>query len=545
MTIHKISLGGALLALGLLPAVAVAQGRGGRGAAPGAAAGQEQNDTALAAGRRGGASAEAQSAETRDIIARSEARPVVTHHTINVRGQTINYTATAGMLPIRNVQTGAVEAGMYYVAYTKDGANPATRPLTFAFNGGPGSATVWLHLGAFGPKKVRLNPDGTNPPPPYTFEDNPNTLLDQTDLVFIDAIGTGYSRPVTPQLGAKFWGLDEDLNAFVEFIRLYLTRFDRMSSPKFLAGESYGTTRASGLSGLLADDGIALNGVVLLSSVLNFEYSSQARGNDIGFINFIPTYAATAWYHKKLPADLQKMPVDQVAAAAEKWAANEYADALMKGNKLTPAERQATIDQMARFTGLPKDVIDLNDLRVALGTFDQELLKDQHLTVGRLDGRFTGFAPIGGGRGGGFGVGDPSDISIRNTFTPVLTDYTRRELNYKDEDLYYILGGGIGRWNYPQNQYATVVPNLERAFAKNPYMKLYVAEGYYDAATPYFAVDYTLSHLSIDPRVAKDNITVDRFTAGHMMYIDAPSMKKLRSDLEKFYDQAVSEKAVP
>ncbi|HVX41525.1 MAG TPA: hypothetical protein VHB25_18345, partial [Gemmatimonadaceae bacterium] len=496
--------------------------------------------------RRGGApGAEGQSMESRDIIARTEARPVVTHHTINVRGQTINYTATAGMLPIRNVQTGAVEAGMYYVAYTKDGANPATRPLTFAFNGGPGSATVWLHLGAFGPKKVRLNADGTNPPPPYTFEDNPNTLLDQTDLVFIDAIGTGYSRPVTPQLGAKFWGLDEDLNSFVEFIRLYLTRFDRMSSPKFLAGESYGTTRASGLSGLLADNGIALNGVVLLSSVLNFEYSSQARGNDIGFINFIPTYAATAWYHKKLPADLQKLPVDQVAAMAEKWAANEYADALMKGNNLTPAQRQATIDQMARLTGLPKDVIDLNDLRVSLGTFDQELLRDQHLTVGRLDGRFTGFAPIGGGRGGGFGVGDPSDISIRNTFTPVLTDYTRRELNYKDEDLYYILGGGIGRWNYPQNQYATVVPNLERAFAKNPYMKLFVAEGYYDAATPYFAVDYTLSHLSIDPRVAKDNITVQRFTAGHMMYIDAPSMKKLRSDLEKFYDHAVSEKAVP
>ncbi len=545
MTMSKISAGAALLALGFLPVVAAAQGRGGRGAASGAAPGQEQQstDTNAMAGRRG--AGEAQSAETRDIIARSEAHPVISHHTINVRGQTINYTATAGMLPIRNVQTGAVEAGMYYVAYTKDGANPASRPLTFAFNGGPGSATVWLHLGAFGPKKVRLNPDGTAPPPPYTFEDNPNTLLDQTDLVFIDAIGTGYSRAVTPQLGPKFWGLDQDLNAFREFIRLYLTRFDRMSSPKFLAGESYGTTRASGLSGLLTDDGIALNGVVLLSSVLDFEYSSQSRGNDIGFINFIPTYAATAWYHKKLPADLQRMPVEQVAAMAEKWAANEYADALMKGNKLTPAERQATIDQMARLTGLSKDVIDLNDLRVSLGTFDQELLKDQRLTVGRLDGRFTGFAPIGGGRGGGFGVGDPSDISIRNTFTPVLTDYTRRELDYKDEDLYYILGGGIGHWTYPENQYATVVPNLERAFAKNAYMKLFVAEGYYDAATPYFAVDYTLSHLSIDPRVAKDNITVARFTAGHMMYIDAPSMKTLRNDLEKFYDQAVGQKAVP
>ena len=475
----------------------------------------------------------------------TEAAPVVTHHSVNVRGQTINYTASAGMLPIRNEQSDAVEGGMYYVAYTKDGANAATRPITFAFNGGPGSATVWLHLGAFGPKRVKLNADGSAPPPPYAFEDNQNTLLDQTDLVFIDAVGTGYSRAATQALGARFWGLDEDLASFREFIRLYLTRFDRMSSPKFLAGESYGTTRASGLSGLLADDGIALNGVVLLSSVLNFEYSSQTRGNDIGFIDFIPTYAATAWFHKKLSPDMQKMPVDEVAAAAEKWAANEYASALMKGNKLTAAERQATIDQMAHYTGLPKDVIDMNDLRVALGTFDSELLRDDHLTVGRLDGRFTGFAPLGGGRGGGSGVGDPSDISIRNTFTTVLTDYTRRELNYHDEDVYYILGGGIGRWNYPQNTYATVVPNLERAFAKNPYMRLYVAEGYYDAATPYFAVEYTLSHLSIDPKVAKNNITTGRFDAGHMMYIDAPSMKKLRSDLEKFYSTATAERVVP
>ena len=200
---------------------------------------------------------------------------------------------------------------------------------------------------------------------------------------------------------------------------------------------------------------------------------------------------------------------------------------------------------MARFTGLSKEIIDQNDLRVALGTFDSELMRDQHETVGRLDGRFTGFAPLSGGRGGGAGVGDPSDISIRNTFTPVLTDYTRRELNYRNEDTYYILGGGIGRWNYPQNSYATVVPNLERAFAKNAYMKLYVAEGYYDAATPYWAVEYTLSHMSIDPKVAKNNITVGKFNAGHMMYIDEPSMKKLRGDLEKFYNNAVKEQVVP
>jgi carboxypeptidase C (cathepsin A) len=519
-------------------------GRGGNGAVQAGVPAAAGADTAASGGARR-AFAPGTSAAPRDIVAMTEAAPMMSHHTVNVRGQTLGYTATAGMLPVRNEQTDAVEGGMYYVAYTKDGANPSTRPITFAFNGGPGSATVWLHLGAFGPKKVRLNADGSAPPPPYTFEDNPNTLLDQTDLVFIDAVGTGYSRAATPALGARFWGLDEDLGSFREFIRLYLTRFDRMGSPKFLAGESYGTTRASGLSGLLADDGIALNGVILLSSVLNFEYSSQVRGNDIGFINFIPTYAATAWYHRRLAADLQKQSVEEVTVAAEKWSVNEYASALMKGNKLPAAERQATVDQMSRFTGLSKDVIEQNDLRVALGAFDSELLRDQHETVGRLDGRFTGFAPLGGARGGGSGVGDPSDISIRNTFTPVLTDYTRRELGYRNEDTYYILGGGIGRWNYPQNSYATVVPNLERAFAKNSYMKLYVAEGYYDAATPYWAVEYTLSHLSIDPKVARSNITVGKFTAGHMMYIDEPSMKKLRSDLEKFYSGAVKEAIVP
>ncbi len=267
----------------------------------------------------------------------AEAPPVETHHTIAVRGQTINYTAAAGMLPIRNAQTDAVEGGMYFVAYTKDGADPSTRPLTFAFNGGPGSATVWLHLGAFGPKHVKLLPDGSAPPPPYSFDVNPNTLLDQTDIVFIDPIGTGYSRAARPELGQRFWGLNEDIESVGEFIRLYLTRYERMGSPKFLAGESYGTTRAAGLSGWLADQGIALNGVVLLSTVLDFQASSQARSNDVGFVNFLPTYAATAWYHKKLPADMQRMTVEQVTAAAERFAAGTYADVLMRGNRVAAA----------------------------------------------------------------------------------------------------------------------------------------------------------------------------------------------------------------
>jgi carboxypeptidase C (cathepsin A) len=467
--------------------------------------------------------------------------PIATRHTIAVRGQTIAYTASTGMLPIRNELTKDVEGSMYFVAYIKDGTNPSTRPLTFVFNGGPGSSSVWLHLGAWGPKRVHLLPDGSAPPPPCAFEDNPYTLLDQTDMVFIDPVGTGYSRAAKQELGAKFWGLDEDLRSVAEFIRLYLTRYDRMGSPKFLAGESYGTTRAAGLSGVLANNGIVMNGVVLVSTILNFGYSSQTRGNDLGFINFLPTYTATAWYHHKLSDDLQRLTLEQVTSQAEHWALTEYAAALMKGNRLGADERRAAAEQMARFTGLSGEVIEQNDLRVTLSTFDAELLRPTQRAVGRLDGRFTSYNALlaGGGGNGQTLVGDPSEISIRNTFTPVLTDYVRRELNYRSDDVYYILGGGIGPWKFPENQYATVVPHLERAFARDPYMQLFVAEGYYDGATPYAAVDYTLSHMSVDPGVLAHNITVARYAAGHMVYIDDPSAKKLRADLAAFYDHAL------
>ena len=474
---------------------------------------------------------------TRDFLSLVESAPVVTHHSIRLHGATLNYTATTGMLPIRNDTTGVIEGGMFFVAYNKDGVGDSNaRPLSFVFNGGPGSATVWLHMGAFGPKKVRLNPDGTNPPPPYAYEDNQSTLLDQTDLVFLDPVGTGFSRAARPELGPKFWGLDEDIRAVGEFVRLYLTRYDRWGSPKFVAGESYGTTRAAHLSGYLADRGIALNGVVLISTVLNFGASAMDAGNDLGFINFIPSYAATAWYHKKLPADLQRLSVEQVTAQAEKWAENDYARALMRGARLTDAERRATAEQLARFSGTSTTFAEENDLRITLGRFNQELLRDKHLTSGRLDSRFTTYATDQGAERGQF---DPSEASIRNSFSSVLSEYVRRELGYRNEDVYYILGGGIGRWRYPQNNgYANVVPSLERAFAKNPEMKLYVAEGYYDMATPYYAVEYTLAHMSVDPRI-RTGIMTERFEAGHMVYIDAPSMTKMREGLRRFIDGAL------
>jgi len=473
----------------------------------------------------------------RDFLAMVEAPPVVTHHSIRLHGATLSYTATTGMLPIRNDTTGAIEGGMFFVAYNKDGVGDSNaRPLSFIFNGGPGSSTVWLHMGAFGPKKVHLNADGTNPPPPYAYEDNQSTLLDQSDLVFLDPVGTGFSRAARPELGPKFWGLDEDIRAVGEFVRLYLTRYDRWGSPKFVAGESYGTTRAAHLSGYLADRGIALNGVVLISTVLNFAASAMDAGNDLGFVNFLPSYAATAWYHKKLPADLQKLTVEQVTAQAEKWAEGDYGHALMRGARLTDAERHAVAEQLARFTGTSTTFAEENDLRITLARFNQELLRDKHLTAGRLDSRFTTYATDQGAERGQF---DPSEASIRNSFSPVMSEYARRELGYRNEDVYYILGGGIGRWRYPQNNgYANVVPSLERAFAKNPEMKLYVAEGYYDMATPYYAVEYTLAHISVDPRV-RAGIVTERFQAGHMVYIDSPSMTKMREGLRRFIDSAL------
>ncbi len=402
----------------------------------------------------------------------------ITHHQVTINGTTIHYTATTGMLPQRNEQTGDTEGNIFYVAYTKDGVtDPATRPISFLFNGGPGSATLWLHLGAFGPKKIHLNADGSNPPPPYSFEENQNTLLDQTDMVFLDPVGTGYSRANGPQNGPRFWGLDEDMRSVAEFIRLYLTRSERWASPRFIGGESYGTTRAAHLSGYLTDNGIALNGVILLSSVLNFENSRPDKGNDIGYVGFFPSFAMTAYYHKKLVPELQNLSIEEFAKQVEAFTTGEYATALLKGAAMTPAERTAIIAKTARFTGTSVRFIADCDLRIDLAPFSAELLHGKGLNTGRLDSRFTS---INGDPTSGRTAFDPSDASIRNSFTPVVNDYIRRELGYKDDDIYYVLGGGIGRWRYDEGKYANVVPSLERAFAKNPYMKLYVAMGYYD-----------------------------------------------------------------
>jgi carboxypeptidase C (cathepsin A) len=474
-------------------------------------------------------------AETKPLEARKEAAepaPVVTHHEIHVGGKALRYTATAGMMPLKNVDTGEVEAHIFYIAYTLDGQQAEHRPLTFSFNGGPGSASVWLHLGAIGPKRVPMQPDGMMPPPPFRLIDNEYTWLDQTDLVFIDPVGTGYSRAVKRDQTKKFLGLRGDIESVGEFIRLYLGRYERWASPLFLVGESYGTTRAAGLSGYLVEHGIAFNGIMLISSILNFQTTDSSPGNDLPYILFLPTFASAAWYHKKLGPDFPDL--DKLHSEVEKWAAGPYADALAKGDRLTPQERQDVIDHLARYTGLSKTYIDESNLRIDEPHFTKELLRDQHKTIGRLDSRFTGTSRSAVSERSEF---DPSMSAIRPPYTAMFNQYVRTELGYKSDLEYYILGGGFRfdewDWGVQRGGFPDTAQALKDAFDKNPFMKLFVGSGYYDLATPYFATQYTLNHMALDP-AQHARISLGYYGAGHMMYIQDSSLGELKKDVSAF-----------
>jgi carboxypeptidase C (cathepsin A) len=462
--------------------------------------------------------------------------PVVTKHEIRVGGRALRYTVTTGVMPLRNA-AGETEARLFYMAYTLDGVGDRSqRPLMFSFNGGPGSASVWLHMGAIGPKRVQMLDDGQMPPPPFRLVDNEHTWLDFTDLVFIDPVGTGYSRAARPELGSKYFGLQGDIQSVGEFIRLYLARNERWTSPLFLVGESYGTTRAAGLSGYLIEHGIAFNGIILISTILNFETTNFAKGNDLPYVLFLPTYTAIAWYHKKLPPDLQsdlRKTLDEV----ERWAVNDYTVALAKGDRLTPAERQEVIDRLNRYTGLDKRFIDNSELRIEIQRFDKELLRDEKRTVGRLDGRFKGIDALAASERPDF---DPSLAAIRPPYTATFNQYVRAELGFKSDLEYYILGGGIGRWDFgADNAYADTSEALRSAFAKNPYMHLMVACGYYDLATPYFAAQYTLKHMGLDPSL-HNNVTLSYYEAGHMVYIDKNSLAQLKRNAAEFVQGALT-----
>lgn len=458
-----------------------------------------------------------------------------TLHSVRIGGRLVEYKATAGHLALMD-DNEKVSAKVFFIAYTMVGQPAHKRPITFTFNGGPGSSSVWLHLGGLGPKRVQCGENGELLPPPYKLVDNEGSILDATDLVFIDPVSTGFSRAGEGRNPKDHHGQQEDLNSVAEFIRLYVTRYQRWESPKFLAGESYGTTRAAGLSSVLHDQhGITLNGVILISVALNFQTFFFSEGNELPYSLYLPSYTATAWYHKKLAADLQE-DLKKALGEAERFAEGEYTVALMKGNTLSEEERSSIAKKLARYTGLSEEYVRRCNLRIEYSRFMKELLRDQAKTVGRFDSRFKGTDSDAAGATSEY---DPSYAVVLAPYTQTLNHYLRTNLKVENDTNYEILTGKVQPWRWnAENRYLNVSGNLRRAMTMNPHMKVYVANGYYDLATPYFATDYTFKHLAFEPSIA-ERITTGYYEAGHMMYIHRPSLVKLRKELVEFIQGAV------
>lgn len=461
----------------------------------------------------------------------------ITRHSVTANGKQLEYTATAGYFTLPDYE-GKPRAKIFFIAYTLDGADPASRPLTFAFNGGPGSSSVWLHMGGLGPKRVDMGREGFDDTPPFKLVDNEFTWLEWTDLVFIDPVSTGYSRPA-PGVSAKtFHGLQEDASAVGDFIRLWTTREARWASPKFLAGESYGTTRAAALSGYLqGEHGMYLTGITLVSPVLNFQTIRFGVGNDDPYWLYLPTYTATAYFHGKLEPRLQEN-LTRTLAEARAWASSEYLLALAKGDALGEAERDRIAGALARFTGLSKTFCLQSDLRIGISNFTKELRRSEGRTVGRLDSRFQGIDRLDIGANPEY---DPSMSAIDGTYTAALNDYMRRTLGYKNDLPYEILTGRVYPWSYAQNenQYANVAETLRSAMSQNPSLRVMVASGYYDLATPFFAAEHTVSHMQLDPSL-RPHIETHYYEAGHMMYIRHVDLEKFTRDVRGFYERALA-----
>jgi carboxypeptidase C (cathepsin A) len=461
--------------------------------------------------------------------------PVVTHHHITIDGKTINYTATAGYMPSKD-KDESVKAKIFYIAYTADGEAAGKRPITFVFNGGPGSSSIWLHMGAISPVRVHFGDDsGNSPAPPYTYSDNDNSWISFTDLVFIDPVSTGFSRTVKGVEPSKFHGYSEDIASVGDFIRMYTTRNERWGSPKFITGESYGTTRASGLSGYLQDTyGMYLNGITLVSSVLNFEYINFTKGNDLPYALFIPTYATTAQYHKKLSPELEALSTPELAKRAETFASGTYSYFLFQGDKASAALTNAVIDSINYFTGIPKSYVKSSNERIVDDRFFKEVMRDDGKIVGRYDSRYTGEDEDDAGEGPSY---DPSYSAVSGLFNGVFNEYVRKELNYKS-DLPYEALANVWPWPSVNNEYLDVSGKLREAMTQNPSLKVMVCCGYYDLATPFFNAEYAVDHMGLRSDV-RNNITLNYYNAGHMMYVTKEDDAKLKADAEKFYQSAI------
>jgi carboxypeptidase C (cathepsin A) len=484
----------------------------------------------------------AKAASVADAAVPSTEQAVVTHHSASIGGKHLNYTATAGNLIIRD-DKNQPQASVFYVAYTLDGAVPGKRPLTFLYNGGPGSSSMWLHMGSFAPERIETASPQATAPAPYRMLPNPDSLLDKSDLVFVDAVGTGFSRPLGKATGKDFWGVDQDLSAFSRAITRYVSRNQRWNSPKFLFGESYGTTRSAALVDKLQDQGMAINGVILMSSILN--YGIRAPGYDEIYVGYLPSFAAAAWYHDKLankPADLKSF-LDEV----RRYAAGPYAAALAQGQNLPQAQLDAVAQQLAVYTGLPVDYIKQANLRIDLGRFRKELLRDQRRTLGRFDSRFEGIDQDAAGENPDY---DASDTGISGAFVAAFHDYLGSELKYHSELDYRPTSDEIiGNWDWKHKAAgmrrplptAYVAGDLAHAMDTNPNLKVLSLNGYFDFATPFYITEYDLAHMQLDPALRK-NLSFDYYPSGHMIYLNPEALKQVKVDLSHFYDDAAPQR---
>jgi carboxypeptidase C (cathepsin A) len=466
-------------------------------------------------------------------------KPAVTHHRITLGGRAIAYTATAGTIDLKNAKDETI-ARMFSVAYTAEGPDAKSRPVTFAFNGGPGSSSLWLHMGSFGPVRVETSDAQPTPPPPYRAVENPRSLLDRTDLVFVDAVGTGFSRILGKGEPKDFYGTDADVESFAQFIERWVGANGRWNSPKYLLGESYGTTRGAALLARLEGRGMAFNGAIFVSSFLNAwdDFTGPAFSNDLPYELYLPTMAATAWYHKKLDPAPPALPayLDEVRA----FALGEYAQALAKGNRLGEPERAAVAAKLARYTGLSVAFVRNANLRIDPGRFQKELLRGERRTVGRLDARFEG---IDHDAAGEFPEYDAANSAFGSAFTAALNSYVRDTLGYRTDDLYKPTNyGEVGKdWDFRHGADGNRAPmphvaeDLRQVLTINPHLRIFSANGYFDFATPFFETEYTIAHMGLDPSLEK-NVTFGYYESGHMIYLHEAALERMKEDLDRFYD---------
>ncbi|MEO6801403.1 MAG: peptidase S10 [Rhodanobacter sp.] len=484
------------------------------------------------------ATAHADKAGKKDELPIPPERSVVTSHSVRIDDRNIAYKATAGTLLIKD-DKGKPAVSMFYVAYTVGDGKSANRPLTFLYNGGPGSSSMWLHMGSFGPVRVANQGDKPIPPPPYSTVSNQYSLLDKSDLVFIDAPGTGYSRLVGDAKGKDYYGIDQDADAFAKFITRYVGDHQRWNSPKFLFGESYGTTRSAVLAKVLQSQGMELNGIVLMSSILDFNVWAST-GVDHAYIVNLPTEAAIAWYHDKVPnkpADIASF-LDSV----RHFASTDYTLALARGDAITPAEAGRIAAQLSQYTGLSTTYIKEANLRIDPSRFRKELLRDQRRTVGRLDGRFEG---IDADAAGETPDGDAASDAATGAYSAAFNQYAESELKYTSEQSYlpnnYPVVGRHWDWARKGHDGITTTPDvgvdLAAAMRRNPHLKVFSANGYYDLATPFYATEFDLGHLGLEPAIRK-NIEFGFYPSGHMIYFDVDALKQVKLDLARFYDEA-------